>query len=247
MTVEKPVAEFWYGIDLHAHGIVRFREQHIDPFAVGDIWLVRGSTGAVAIDTGSGIVESAGLVQAFADKPMLAVALNSYFDHAGGWADYPQRACHPSDAPALAEPDAENASYADYLNEKTLWALPRPRFDLARFSMRSARATRLVEDGDRLDLGDRVLEVLHLPGRSPGGLGIWEAATGSLFTGDMLYDGSHGPAWPPDDPHAYARSLRRMRDLKPARVYPGHYGPMDADTANRVIRRQLADLCGERS
>ncbi len=41
--VAKPVAEFWYGIQPQDHEIIRFREIHIDPYAVGDIWLVRGS------------------------------------------------------------------------------------------------------------------------------------------------------------------------------------------------------------
>ncbi len=40
-----------------------------------------------------------------------------------------------------------------------------------------------------MDLGDRRFAVLHLPGHSPGGLGLWEAETGVLFTGDTLYDG----------------------------------------------------------
>ena len=32
-------------------------------------------------------------------------------------------------------------------------------------------------------------EVLHLPGHSPGSIGLWEAGTGVLFSGDAVYDG----------------------------------------------------------
>ena len=52
-----------------------------------------------------------------------------------------------------------------------------------------APATRLLGDGDVIDLGDRAFEVLHLPGHSPGSIGLWEAATGILFSGDAVYDG----------------------------------------------------------
>ena len=38
-------------------------------------------------------------------------------------------------------------------------------------------------------LGDRHFEVLHLPGHSPGSIGLWERRTGILFSGDALYDG----------------------------------------------------------
>ena len=47
----------------------------------------------------------------------------------------------------------------------------------------------LVDEGDVIDLGDRVFEVLHLPGHSPGSIGLWEESTGTLFSGDAVYDG----------------------------------------------------------
>ena len=53
----------------------------------------------------------------------------------------------------------------------------------------AAPATRLLWDGDMVDLGDRQFEVIHTPGHSPGGIALWEAATGVLFSGDIVYDG----------------------------------------------------------
>lgn len=239
---EKPVGEVWYGVEACGDGIIRFREHHIDSFAVGDIWLVRGRDGDLAIDTGTGIVPSAPLIEAIVGRQVTAVALNSYYDHAGGWSGFAERACHPLEAPELADPYAENESVFDYLNETTLRALPRTGFDVRSYAMKGASPTRLVQDGDIFDLGDRRLDVLHVPGRSPGGLAIWEAATGSLFTSDMLYDGDHGFAWPPEDPEAYIKSLQRMRDLPVKTVYPGHYGIMSRDRMLEIIEKQLSDL-----
>jgi glyoxylase-like metal-dependent hydrolase (beta-lactamase superfamily II) len=110
--------------------------------------------------------------------------------------------------------------------------------------MTGAEPTLLLNDGDFIDLGDRSLEVLHVPGRSSGGIALWEAATGSLFTSDMLYDGDHGPAWPPDDPQSYIASLRRMRDLPVLQVYPGHYGRFDGARMMAMIDEQVAKLSG---
>ncbi|MEX0922516.1 MAG: MBL fold metallo-hydrolase [Rhodovibrionaceae bacterium] len=239
----KPVAEFWYAIQDQGHGILRFNEFHVDPYAVGDAWLVIGAERNLLVDTGSGLVPLAPLVESLSGKPVLAVASNGYFDHAGGWQGFAARACHPLEAPALADPGRENAEIATYLTPDCLSALPRPDFDVARYRMLGAEPSELLEDGETLDLGDRRLEVLHLPGRSPGGLGFWEAASGSLFTSDMLYDGDHGPAWPPDDPPAYLASLQRLRALPFSRVYPGHYGPLDRAQARAVIDRQAAELC----
>jgi glyoxylase-like metal-dependent hydrolase (beta-lactamase superfamily II) len=238
----QPVAEVWFSIEVCDNAILRFRESHIDAYAVGDIWLVRGRDRDLVIDTGSGIVAPGPLVEAVAGKPVTAVALNSFYDHAGGWHSFAERACHPLDAPSLASPDSENSTFGTYLNDTTLRSLPWQEYRLEEYALPSAKPTMLVEDGDIFDLGSRTLEVLHLPGRTPGGLAIWEAATGSLFTSDMLYDGSHGPAWPPDDPRAYCESLRRMRDLPATTVYPGHYGTMDRPRMIALIDEQIENL-----
>ncbi|MEE8506049.1 MAG: hypothetical protein V3S40_07495, partial [Kiloniellales bacterium] len=71
--VAKPVAEFWYGIQPQDHEIIRFREIHVDPYAVGDIWLVRGSQRDLVVDTGSGIVPPAPMIEAVSGKSVCAV------------------------------------------------------------------------------------------------------------------------------------------------------------------------------
>ncbi len=238
----RPIAEEWYSVEFLDDQIIRYRECHIDPYAVGDIWMVQGSERDLVVDTGSGIVPPGPMLEAVAGKPVWAVALNNYYDHAGGWHSFRERACHRLDAPYLESPNAKQAGVAVYLNQSTLWSLPWEGYRVEDFALTPAKPTRFVDDGDTFDLGNRVLEVLHVPGRSSGGLAIWEAATASLFTSDMLYDGDHGPAWPPNEPAKYCSSLRRMRQLPVQCVYPGHYGRMDGERMLEVIERQLAEL-----
>jgi len=160
---DKPVAEVWYAVEACDNAILRFRESHIDSYAVGDIWLVRGSERDLAVDTGSGVVAPAPLIEAVAGKPVTAVTLNHSYDHAGGWPSFANRVCHRLDAPFLAAPDVEEAEVADYLNDATLWSLPRSGYSMDDYVLTPAKPTRPVEDGDTLDLGNRSLEVLHVP------------------------------------------------------------------------------------
>ncbi len=238
----KPVAETWFSVEACDGDILRFREHNIDAYAGGDFWLVRGRDRALVVDTGCGIVSPVGLATAIAGRPVMAVALNCSYDHAGGWSGFDARACHPLDAPHLEEPEDGSVSVGDYLNDGTLWALPWEGYDVAAYAMTPASPTRLVDEGDVLDLGGRSLEVLRAPGREAGGIVLWEAATGSLFTSDMLYDGEHGLAWPPANPAAYAATLERMRGLPVSRVCPGHYGVFGRGRMLALIDEQLADL-----
>ena len=67
--VRKPVAEFWYAIQPQDDDIIRFSEIYVDPYAVGDLWLVRGSERDLVVDTGSGIVPPAPVVEASLENP----------------------------------------------------------------------------------------------------------------------------------------------------------------------------------
>jgi glyoxylase-like metal-dependent hydrolase (beta-lactamase superfamily II) len=241
-SAAKPVAELWFAIKPYEGGVFRVSEVHVDPYAVGDIWLVRGSERDVAVDTCSGLVPAGPVLEAIAGKPLLAVATNSSYDHAGGWYSFRERACHVLDAEALRNPSDDISDILDYLSDDMLWKLPREGFEAADYRNVGAEATRLLADGDRIDLGDRSLEVLHLPGRTLGGVAIWDASTGNLFTGDMLYDGDAGLDWPPEFPGPYCESLRRMRDLPVAYVHGGHYGRFDGARMQEIIAAQLAEL-----
>ena len=51
------------------------------------------------------------------------------------------------------------------------------------------KVTQRLADGDVLDLGDRCLRVIHLPGHSPGSIALLDIGSDrSLFSGDVVYD-----------------------------------------------------------
>src|SRR5262249_34203947 len=101
-------------------------------------------------------------------------------------------------------------------------ALPHAGYDMASYRLKPAPVTRIVEEGEVVDLGNRHFEILHLPGHSPGSIGLWESATGTLFSGDAIYDGplldeiagAHIPA--------YVRTMKRLRELPVSIVHAGH-------------------------
>jgi glyoxylase-like metal-dependent hydrolase (beta-lactamase superfamily II) len=87
-----------------------------------------------------------------------------------------------------------------------------------------------LEDGAIVDTDDGPLTVLHTPGHSPDHVTLWHADSRTLFTGDMLVQGSTVviPASHRGSLADYLRSLDRMRQLNPARALPAH-GPVIDD------------------
>ena len=100
-----------------------------------------------------------------------------------------------------------------------------------------APATRTVEEGDVIDLGDRRFEVLHLPGHSPGSIGLWEAESGVLFSGDAIYDGPLLDELPGSDIPIYVATMKRLRraagQRRPCRPRP----ELRPCAVARIVRR----------
>jgi glyoxylase-like metal-dependent hydrolase (beta-lactamase superfamily II) len=63
-----------------------------------------------------------------------------------------------------------------------------------------------------------------MTGHSPGSIGLWEAATRTLFSGDAVYDGVLLDDLPDSDVAEYVATMQRLRDV-PARVVHGGHAP----------------------
>lgn len=94
---------------------------------------------------------------------------------------------------------------------------------------------RLLSDGDHLTVGDERLYVVATPGHTRDHLAL-RAPTGALLTGDhVLGRGTAVVAHPDGDLAAYLESLRRVLELGPDALYPGH-GPALCEDPSAVLR-----------
>lgn len=214
--------ETWYRCESVGEGVTHIVEPHVDADVRCNMWHVRGRDRDLLVDSGMGVVPLRRHVALLCARPVLAVASHTHFDHIGAHHEFEERAVHRAEAAILAAPGRAATLAGRYVSEAIFTALP-PGFDPARYEVLAAPATRLLEDGELIDLGDRVFEVLHLPGHSPGGIALWEPARGLLFSGDTVYDGPLLDDIYHSDIEAYVRSMRRLRALPVRVVHGGHY------------------------
>lgn len=253
-----PVALAWFEIGEAGDGIYRITEPHVHSYVRANAWLVRGTSSHLLVDTGLGVGSLAAELAdtGLLDRPVVAVATHSHFDHFGGLAEFEVRAAHPDDGEFIekgsdyvtlvastypAELVAEFAAADLLVPDLLVDALPGAGFDLAGFRTPAAGINRWLADGDVLDLGGRSFEVLHTPGHSPGSICLWEAGSGTLLSGDVLLDGEPLlDQLPRSSPADFASSLRRLADLPVAAVYGGHGPVFGRQRAHEIIRDYLA-------
>jgi glyoxylase-like metal-dependent hydrolase (beta-lactamase superfamily II) len=213
-------------------------EQHAHPFLQCNVWLVRGRDRSMLVDTGLGIVSLSEAARDLFDQPLAAVATHFHFDHVGSLHEFPERYAHTEAAPFLASSEEiggglrkrgfepivwEYFKGAGYdLPDELLSALPSADFDVDAYAVEPCAANHQLAEGDVIDLGDIAYEVLHLPGHSPDSIGLWHAESGTLFSGDAVYDGPLLEGFYDGGPEQYVTTMKRLRDLPVTVVHGGH-------------------------
>lgn len=142
-------------------------------------FLVEGRDKALLIDTMTGLQGLPAFVATLTDLPVEVALTHGHMDHAGGVFEFGRCYIHPADIPML--------------DGRTLSA----RVGYVRGQLppgEAPEASAFVPDGpvefvplkagDKLDLGGRALEVLHVPGHTRGSLCYLDTASGDFFAGD---------------------------------------------------------------
>ncbi len=246
MKRELPIVDDWFTIDpVDEYGIQWIREPYVHDYGCGSIWLVNGRERNLLVETGSGVAPLRAFLETTTDKPIIAFASVGYYDHAGGLSQFDERLIQEAEAFRVMHPTRHN-TVSDYYMPQSFTARPNSEFDPQTYVQPSTEPTRLLKDGDFIDLGDRKFEVIHLPGVTKGASALFERETGALFTGEAfvwsirgVYDGEPEDRSDDADREDFKNSIKRLAALPVNAVYPGHRGRSDAKTMHDVIEAYL--------
>ncbi len=226
-AAQLPVARPWFHTEHIDSNITLLYEPHVHEVIRCNVWHVRGRDAQLVVDTGLGIARLRDVLPDALASP-IAVATHGHYDHVGSFHEFSERAMHRAEMewdsselfaslmlPAASPLDPDGSTLL-------LTALPDEHFDPVAYRLPPLQPTRLLEEGDTFDLGDRTYEVLHLAGHSPGSIGLWDAASGVLFSGDAIYDGTLFDTLPGSNVAAYITTMKRLRELPVSVVHSGH-------------------------
>lgn len=157
-------------------------------------FLLAGETRALLIDSGMTVKNACEIANSLVDLPTELLTTHADPDHIGSTDEFDTFYMHPSEATNYYKSQRRRGRFTP------IW------------------------DGDVLDLGGRELEVIHMPGHTPGSVTVLDRAGRAVYGGDPVQDGSIFMFGPQRDMHAYAVSMARLEAMSDRfdLIFPSH-------------------------
>ncbi len=157
-------------------------------------FLLTGSKKALLIDSGMTVHNAREIAESLTDLPLELLNTHADMDHVGSNHEF-------------AAPYMNPAEVSNY--HKT--------------QGRQGEITP-IWDQDALDLGDRLLRIIVMPGHTPGSVAVLDEKYHALFSGDPIQDGEIFMFGVQRELCAYRHSLLRLKDMEDqfSVIYPSH-------------------------
>ena len=207
-------------------------------------FLITGEDFALMFDTGLGIGNIRRVVDQLTDLDVVVLNSHTHYDHIGGNhlfdtiygtdLEYTKRR-------ALSNPPE---AVAGFLQEGWVWK-PFPQgFSKSDYQSRAFTISKIVGEGDQIDIGGRVLEILQTPGHASDSICLIDRENRILFTGDSFYLAplyTHIPGGSFED---YANTAARLSGLAGSidRALTSHNVPVVDASYMTALGHAFADI-----
>lgn len=212
-------------------------------------YLIVGSERALLFDTAMGFDSIQQVVKSITQLPVVVMNSHSHSDHIGGNADFETIYGADTDYTRRRSRGLSHDSVRGDVMPYAMCLDKLKSSDTASYAIRPYDIDQFLHDGDTISLGDRTLEVMHVPGHTPDCISILDRKLGYLWTGDMYYPATIWLFAPATNLADYSKSLDRYAELAPSLkyVFPAHNGfaidpevlPRLRDAWQKVVRGEI--------
>jgi glyoxylase-like metal-dependent hydrolase (beta-lactamase superfamily II) len=215
----------WFEVYQVAEGVKAIYE----PFQWQEVisYLIEGEDKALLFDTGNGIADIHALVKRLTHKPISVLNSHSHYDHVGGNHAFEKIYGLNTHFTAARQAGQPNSNIGIEVSEQALCKKPPAGVTPETHIGRPYTITHKLTDGAIIGLGNRTLEIMHIPGHTPDAIALLDRKAGLMWTGDSFY---LGPIWlyaPETNLSDYKNSIEKLVEQVPnlKALLPAHNTP----------------------
>lgn len=192
-------------------------------------YLIIGTKKALLFDSGNGLGSISSVVKELTKLPVTVLNSHTHYDHIGG--------NHEFDNILALETEytlywAKNGWSHDLVKNEVApdaFCMEKlPDLDTATYHIKPFSISTFINDGHIIDLGQRTLEVISVPGHTSDAIALLDREHGYLWTGDTFYEAAIWLFFDGTDLEAYEKSIRKLADLSTSlkKLFPAHNTPI---------------------
>jgi glyoxylase-like metal-dependent hydrolase (beta-lactamase superfamily II) len=175
----------WFEVYLIADGIYAIYEP--GQFEEVISFLILGEDRALLFDTGLGIGNMRAVVDRLTTLPVIVLNSHTHYDHIGGNYQFGTIYALDTEYTKGRALGSTTDAVAEFLSEGWVWKDLPNGFDAAGFRSQPFTISKIVAEGDTIELGGRSLQILETPGHAPDSICLIDRENRMLFTGDTFY------------------------------------------------------------
>lgn len=207
-----PQSQKWFEVYRIQPGIFAIYEPHQWEEVIS--YLIVGKNKSILFDTGLGIGDIKKLVSEITPVEPLVINSHTHYDHIGGNYQFQEIYGMDNDFSQLNSKGSPYEEVKEFVSADWMHGETPKGFVAQEYQIKPYKITKILKDRDQIDLGDRILEIIFIPGHTPDSICLLDRKNRLLFTGDTFYPAPLYAHFPESNFEQYAETAKLLHKLQ---------------------------------
>lgn len=204
----------------------------IEPYNYQEVisYLILGTEKAILFDTGMGFDSISKTVKEITKLPITVINSHSHYDHIGGNHEFNNIMSLNTNFTLNASKNGVDHEFLkpELAKSALCYNMLPTTIDTTNYKIYPYKISNFIKDGQIIDIGQRKIEIISIPGHTPDAIALLDNESGYLWSGDTFYEGGIYLFSDGTNLNQYSESTKKLANVSSnlKKVFPAHNSPI---------------------